>query len=116
MKIESVPEQPKYAECGEPITASVTVTNTGPIAGAEIVQLWIIPPPTDVNRPVRELKSFQKVFLQPGESKVVQLAVEKKLATSWWDEQREQWISEKGRYQVLVTGTGPEELRGEFEV
>jgi beta-glucosidase len=44
------------------------------------------------------------------------LVVEKKLASSWWDEERDQWISEKGKYQILVTGTGPEELRGEFEV
>lgn len=116
LQINTVPEQAKYAESGEPITATVTVTNTGSIAGAEIVQLWIMPPKTDVNRPVRELKAFQKVFLQPGESKTVELVVEKKIATSWWDEQREQWISEKGRYQVSVTGTGSEELRGEFEV
>ncbi|KAJ5580386.1 hypothetical protein N7450_006687 [Penicillium hetheringtonii] len=116
LKIDTVPEQAKYAESGEPITASVTVTNTGSVAGAEIVQLWIVPPSTDVNRPVRELKAFNKVFLQPGESKTIQLSVEKKIATSWWDEQREQWISEKGRYEVLVTGTGSEELRGEFDV
>ncbi|OGE57568.1 hypothetical protein PENARI_c002G06678 [Penicillium arizonense] len=116
LSVETVPEQAKYAESGEPITASVTVTNTGSVAGAEIVQLWIVPPKTDVGRPVRELKAFKKVFLQPGESKTVQLVVEKKLATSWWDEERDQWISEKGTYGVLVTGTGPEELRGEFDV
>ncbi|KAJ6020500.1 hypothetical protein N7540_006004 [Penicillium herquei] len=116
LQIKTVPEEKKYQESGEPITATVTVTNTGSVAGAEIVQLWVLPPKTDVNRPIRELKAFQKVFLQPGESKSVELVVEKKLATSWWDEQREQWISEKGQYEVLVTGTGLEELRGEFEV
>ncbi|CAI7593648.1 unnamed protein product [Penicillium crustosum] len=116
LRIETVPEEKKYTESGEPVTASVTVSNTGSVAGAEVVQLWIVPPKTDVSRPVRELKAFQKVFLQPGESKTVQLVVEKKLATSWWDEEREQWISEKGTYEVLVTGTGAEELRGEFEV
>lgn len=116
LRISTTPEGTRYSESGEPITVSVTVTNTGSVPGAEIVQLWVIPPSTDVNRPVRELKAFQKVFLQPGESQTVHLAVEKKLATSWWDEQREQWISEKGRYEVSVTGTGTEELRGEFEV
>ncbi|KAJ5836775.1 Glycoside hydrolase superfamily [Penicillium robsamsonii] len=116
LSIETVPEQSKYTESGEPVTASVTVSNTGSVAGAEIVQLWIVPPKTDVGRPVRELKAFQKVFLQPGETKTVQLVVEKKLATSWWDEEREQWISEKGTYKVLVTGTGAEELHGEFDV
>jgi beta-glucosidase len=116
LQISTVPEEAKYTEAGEPITATVTVTNTGSIAGAEIVQLWVVPPKTDVNRPLRELKAFKKVFLQPGESKTVELVVEKKIATSWWDEQREQWISEKGRYKVSVTGTGAEELQGEFEV
>ncbi|CAI7570357.1 unnamed protein product [Penicillium pancosmium] len=116
LRVDTVPERSQYEESGEPITATVTVTNTGSIAGAEIVQLWIVPPKTDVNRPVRELKAFQKVSLQPGESKTVQLAVEKKIASSWWDETREQWISEKGRYEVLVTGTGSEELRGGFDV
>ncbi|KAJ5464998.1 beta-glucosidase I [Penicillium daleae] len=116
LQISTVPEQAKYADSGEPITTTVTVTNTGSIAGAEIVQLWVVPPKTDVNRALRELKAFKKVFLQPGESKTVELVVEKKIATSWWDEQREQWISEKGRYQVSVTGTGSEELQGEFEV
>ncbi|KAJ5758971.1 hypothetical protein N7520_006127 [Penicillium odoratum] len=116
LDIKTAPEQAKFSESGEPITATVTVTNTGSLAGAEIVQLWIVSPKTDVNRPIRELKAFQKVFLQPGESQTVQLSVEKKLATSWWDEQREQWISEKGEYEVLITGTGAEELRGKFEV
>jgi beta-glucosidase len=116
LQISTVPEQAKYADSGEPITATVTVTNTGSIAGAEIVQLWVVPPKTDVNRALRELKAFKKVFLQPGESKTVELVVEKKIATSWWDEQREQWISEKGHYKVSVTGTGSEELQGEFEV
>jgi beta-glucosidase len=80
------------------------------------VQLWVAPPPTGVNRPVRELKGFAKVFLQPGETKKVEIVVEKKLATSWWDEQREKWTSEKGTYEVLVTGTGDEVLKSSFEV
>jgi beta-glucosidase len=104
LNIKTVPEGAKLSESGEPVTAAVTVTNTGSIAGAEIVQLWIVPPKTDVNRTVRELKAFKKVFVQPGESQTVKLTVEKKLATSWWDEQREQWLSEKGEYEVLITG------------
>lgn len=116
LRITTVPEQSKYLESGEPVTATVDVKNTGSVPGAEVVQLWIVPPTTDVNRPVRELKAFGKVYLQPGETQTVQLDVEKKLATSWWDEARDKWISEKGRYEVLITGTGDEELRGEFNV
>jgi beta-glucosidase len=115
LTLSTTPEQPTLQD-GEPITATVTVTNTGSVAGAETVQLWVVPPPTEVNRPVRELKGFAKVFLQPGESKTVDIVVEKKLATSWWDEKREKWASEKGVYGVQVTGTGEGVLKAEFEV
>ncbi|EAU30466.1 conserved hypothetical protein [Aspergillus terreus NIH2624] len=116
LTLATVPEKPQYETAGEPITASVTVTNTGPVAGAEVVQLWVRPPPTGVNRPVRELKGFAKVMLNPGEQKRVDIVVEKKLATSWWDEQREMWASEKGQYEVQVTGTGADVLTSSFAV
>ncbi|BCR84884.1 beta-glucosidase H [Aspergillus chevalieri] len=122
LSINTVPENPTLPHqpegtITEPITATLTVTNTGPVAGSEVAQLWIRPPPTSsVNRPVRELKGFNKVFLQPGKSKEVQIVVDKKVATSWWDEQRGAWASEKGIYRVEVTGTGEGVLQGEFEV
>lgn len=115
LELNTSPEKDKLQD-GEPITARVTVTNTGKVPGAEIVQLWVVPPPTEVNRPVRELKGFAKVHLEPGESKDVEIVVEKKLATSWWDEKREAWASEKGVYGVQVTGTGEGVLTAEFEV
>ncbi|PYH99014.1 beta-glucosidase J [Aspergillus ellipticus CBS 707.79] len=115
LSLTTTPESLTLSD-GEPITASLTVKNTGSLPGAEIVQLWIVPPRTSVNRPLRELKGFTKVFLAPGEEKQVEVVVEKKLATSWWDEQRAKWASEKGVYEVLVTGTGGEELRSSFEV
>ena len=122
LSINTVPENPTLPHqpegtVTEPITAILTVTNTGLVAGSEIAQLWILPPSTNsVNRPVRELKGFNKVFLQPGESKEIQIVVDKKVATSWWDEQRGAWASEKGDYRVEVTGTGEGVLKGEFEV
>ncbi|KAI9371250.1 glycosyl hydrolase family 3 N terminal domain-containing protein [Aspergillus egyptiacus] len=115
LTLTTVPEKPTL-EDGEPITATVTVTNTGKVAGAEVVQLWAHPPATEVNRPVRELKGFAKVRLEPGEQKTVEIVVEKKLATSWWDEKREKWASEKGVYEVQVTGTGEGVLKATFEV
>ncbi|KAL4890103.1 putative beta-glucosidase I [Aspergillus ambiguus] len=116
LTLATVPEKAKYEASGEPITVSVTVTNTGKVAGAEVVQLWVVPPPTGVNRPVRELKGFAKVMLNPAEQKKVDIVVEKKLATSWWDEQREMWASEKGVYEVQVTGTGEGVLKSSFTV
>ncbi|RAL14431.1 beta-glucosidase H [Aspergillus homomorphus CBS 101889] len=116
LRLTSAPEQPRLGLDGEPITATVSVTNTGARPGAEILQLWVSPPATGVNRPKRELKGFAKVHLQPGETKEVEIVVEKKLATSWWDEQRAKWASEKGVYEVQVTGTGDGVLKAEFTV
>jgi len=53
------------------ITASVTVTNSGKMAGEEVVQLYIADPVASVSRPLKELKGFKKIMLQPGESKNV---------------------------------------------
>ncbi|KAA8647649.1 hypothetical protein EYZ11_004794 [Aspergillus tanneri] len=116
LSLTTSPEKPQLEESGEPITASVIVANTGKVTGAEVVQLWVVPPPTGVNRPARELKGFTKVLLNPGEQKRVEITVEKKLATSWWDEQREKWASERGVYEVVVTGTGESVLKSSFTV
>jgi beta-glucosidase len=53
----------------EKLTASVTLTNTGKVAGEEVVQLYIQDPVASVSRPVKELKNFRKIMLQPGEKK-----------------------------------------------
>lgn len=116
LTLESSPEQPTL-EDGETITATLTVTNKGSVAGAEVVQLWVRPPLTSsIQRPLRELKGFTKVFLEPGASEKVSIVVEKKLATSYWDEIRQSWASESGEYEVLITGTGNEVLRAPFTV
>lgn len=57
------------------LKASVTVHNAGATAGEEIVQLYVGDPVASRSRPVRELKGFQKVMLQPGEQRIVQFAV-----------------------------------------
>jgi beta-glucosidase len=60
---------------GKPINASVTVRNTGPRAGQEVVQLYLSDPVATVTRPIKELKGFQKIALQPGESRTVSFAI-----------------------------------------
>ncbi|PGH11907.1 hypothetical protein AJ79_04599 [Helicocarpus griseus UAMH5409] len=113
----------QIASDGDKLTVSVTVKNTGDRAGSEVVQLYVTPAPTNsINRPPRELKGFQKVHLGPGQSAEVKIEVDKKEATSFWDEIRGAWISEKGVYGVLVQGTTAggkaedENLKGNFEV
>jgi beta-glucosidase len=59
----------------EKLTASITVTNSGKFAGEEVVQLYIQDPAASVSRPVKELKNFRKIMLQPGEKKEISIEV-----------------------------------------
>jgi beta-glucosidase len=99
-----------------PPTATVLVKNTGPVAGAQILQLYIAARHSSTPRPVKELHGFTKVFLQPGEEKTVDIHIDK-YATSFWDEIEDMWKSEEGVYQVLI-GTSSQEIvaQGEFRV
>ena len=81
------------------VTVEVTVTNTGKMAGDEIVQLYIGYPKTAIaRRPPKELKAFTRVNLAPGEAKKVQLAVAAK-DLAYWDNG---WVVEKTDYTALV--------------
>ncbi len=83
------------------ITFTVNVKNTGKRAGAEVVQLYIHDDEASVDRPYKELKGFQKVFLQPGESKDVQITIDNE-ALSFYDEASNGWKSENGSFTALV--------------
>ncbi|WP_028897236.1 glycoside hydrolase family 3 C-terminal domain-containing protein [Prevotella sp. HUN102] len=83
------------------ITFTVNVKNTGKRAGAEVVQLYIHDDEASVDRPYKELKGFQKVFLQPGESKDVQITIDNE-AMSFYDEASNGWKSENGSFTALV--------------
>jgi beta-glucosidase len=102
----------------EVVVASASVENTGTRAGAEVVQFYVLPPQNSrVGRPLKELKGFQKVMLQPGEKKQVTIVVPKTLATSYWDEPHAAWLSEAGDYGVSVVGTGNNNsFPGKFKV
>ena len=84
------------------IIATCSVENTGLRQGGEVVQVYIQQKAPRISRPVKELKGFKKVFLQPGEKQKVQISMERKYACSFWDEGRDMWMMEKGQYTVLV--------------
>ena len=65
----------KQLKGNETLTASITLTNTGKVAGEEVVQLYIQEPVASVSRPVKELKNFKKVMLQPGEKKDINIEI-----------------------------------------
>ncbi len=81
-------------------SASVTVNNTGSMAGAEVVQLYILAPQDGIHRPIRELKGFEKVFLQPGESKTVSFQLTDRSFALWQDG----WKIPAGHYQISIGG------------
>lgn len=80
---------------------SLTVTNTGSCAGAEVVQLYVAKPDAKIFRPVKELKGFVKVQLEAGESKTVTIPLDDK-AFRYWNVVTDHWEVEGGSYQLLV--------------
>ncbi|WP_374462424.1 glycoside hydrolase family 3 N-terminal domain-containing protein [Chryseobacterium sp.] len=92
-------DKTRYSE-NETIIAKVNVRNTGTKAGSEVVQLYVKDLLASVSRPVIELKGFQKIELQPGESKSVTIEVPVK-QLQFLNEKME-WIVEKGTYRIMV--------------
>ena len=90
-------------------TVKLTVTNTGKVAGAEVVQLYVKPGQAAVKRPEKELKGFEKVFLKPGESKTVTLALPAD-AFKYYSEAKKQWVLEPGKFDLLV-GSSSRDIR-----
>ena len=83
------------------ITFTVNVKNTGKRAGSEVVQLYIHDVKSSVDRPKKELKGFQKVYLQPGENKDVTITINKE-TLSFYDESSSSWKAEAGKFEALV--------------
>ena len=95
------------------ITFTLPVTNTGSVAGAETIQLYISDLQSSVERPVKELKAFRKVFLQPGETKQVSLTIDRS-ALSFYNDQTGQWTAEPGEFKALI-GTSSKNLINDYK-
>lgn len=92
------------------VNVSVEVTNTGDRAGAEVVQLYIADKESSLPRPVKELKGFEKIQLEPGESKVVTFPVTVE-ALKFYDDTKGEWVAEKGQFEALI-GASSADIRG----
>ena len=92
-----------------PNGVTLTVTNTGNCAGAEIVQLYTAKLDAKIFRPAQELKGFAKVFLAPGESKTVSIPLDDK-AFRYWNVKTGRWEIEGGTYELRV-GSSCEDIR-----
>ncbi|KAK9481563.1 glycoside hydrolase superfamily [Lipomyces starkeyi] len=98
------------------LTVKTNVTNVSGPAGSEVVQVYIHQHNPSIGRPRKELKGFSKVAVAAGESKTVEIVLEIKRATSFWDERENSWISEKDIYDVLVGASSADiKLSAKFE-
>lgn len=88
---------------------SVDVTNTGPLAGKEVVQLYVRDEQARLQRPEKELKAFAKVALEPGERQTVQFSIARE-ALAYFDDKEHAWIVEAGEFEVLV-GASSQDIR-----
>ena len=93
---------------GDKISFTLSVTNTGSCAGSEVVQLYVSDVKSSLPRPLKELKAFKKVFLQPGETQNVTLTIDVN-ALSFYDDSKQNWVAEPGDFMALI-GTSSDHL------
>jgi beta-glucosidase len=80
---------------------NVTVKNTGDLAGAEVIQVYVHDKKSRLVRPEKELKAFAKVWLEIGEQKTVTLSLDRD-AFSYYDDESNQWVLEPGNFTIMV--------------
>lgn len=98
------------------LTVSVDITNTGARFGREAVQLYVSAPESLVLRPVKELRAFAKVALNPGETKTVTFRLDKR-AFSYWETRIHDWYAESGSYELLLGSSSRDiRLKGQVRV
>lgn len=83
------------------LTVTVDVTNTGKTAGKEIVQLYVSDPDSTEIRPVKELKGFEKLYLEPGETKTAEFILDRH-AFAYYEPRIKDWYVESGEFEILI--------------
>jgi beta-glucosidase len=96
------------------LTVSVEVENTGARAGDEVVQLYIRDPVASMTRPVKELKGFQRVALQPGQKRRVEFVLDREHLGFWNREMR--YVVEPGEFRLMVGSSSADVIEAKFEV
>lgn len=91
------------------LTVSVDVTNTGAVAGKEIVQLYVRDDTHACMRPDKELKGYEKVSLEPGETKTVTMTLDHR-SFAWYNTDLKDWYAASGNYEVLI-GASSRDIR-----
>ena len=83
---------------------TLTLTNTGKVAGAEVVQVYVKDDKSSLRRPEKELKGFEKVFLKAGESKKITIQLNKD-AFQYYDDNKGQWVLEPGSFTIMAASS-----------
>jgi beta-glucosidase len=96
------------------VTVTVDITNTGDVAGKEIVQVYVHDQKSGLVRPLKELKGFSKVELAPGETKTVSIHLDFR-AFAYYHPSYKQWITEDGELDILI-GASATDIRGSTTV
>ncbi|MBO7660956.1 MAG: glycoside hydrolase family 3 C-terminal domain-containing protein, partial [Bacteroidaceae bacterium] len=97
--------KPSVKKSGEQIEVSITVKNTGKVAGKEVVQVYVSAPNGKLEKPAKELKAFGKTReLQPGESQTLRMTLQRRDLASF-DEEQSAWIVDAGTYQFLIAAS-----------
>ena len=86
---------------GGTVTATVDVKNTGKVAGKEVVQFYVADKTKTFGRPVKELKGFKKIYLEPGETKKVSVELDAR-SLSYYETKINDWYAKSGKYEILA--------------
>lgn len=91
------------------LLVSVDVTNTGYCYGREVVQVYVAAPNSKIIRPGLELRAFDKIGLEPGETKTVTIELDKR-SFAYWDVESHDWLVEEGKYQIIIGKSAEEKI------
>ncbi len=91
------------------LTVTFKIKNTGDVAGAETAQLYVADNESTIFRPVKELKGFKKVFLEPGEEKKISLVLGRR-DFAFWNVNVNDWTVESGSFDIII-GASSEDIR-----
>jgi beta-glucosidase len=99
----------KILSANDKIEVSFEITNTGLKSGFETAQMYISDIESSLPRPVKELKGFEKIFLEPGKSAIITMIIGKD-DLSFWSPEKGGWIAEPGKFDILV-GSSSEDIK-----
>jgi beta-glucosidase len=107
---------PAKVATGKQVKVTMRVRNSGSRAGAEVVQLYVHDVKSSVDRPVKELKGFRRVMLDPGQARDVSFTLDKS-ALSFYSAAKDEWVAEPGAFEVWIGASSRDiRLKGALEL